>query len=168
MRRRARLAQADHAWTAACDDARHLAIELAAGRPRWPVDVMSLGLVIEPDEVAYRYVPALLSQFNSASGLWPMPMSVGVLITDRRLVVRLPHGAVISFWWSGILAIDIDIAAARIVLDYGDIEPRLLEGAAAASMAVAAVWGAYGATAMLQHAGLEVLRRSNQDAAARP
>ena len=43
---------------AAVDDARRLALELSDPRFVLSLDVMSLGLVIERDELTYRYVPA--------------------------------------------------------------------------------------------------------------
>jgi hypothetical protein len=122
--------QAELAWAAACQDARYLAIELAAGRPAQPIDVMRLGLMIEPDETAYRYVCATISQYEQSVGLWPIPTPVAILITDRRLIARLPHGAVILYWWHSVVALDVNLAAGRVVLDFGDNEPRALGGPA--------------------------------------
>jgi hypothetical protein len=56
--------QAALAWAGTCQDARYLAVELAAGRPAQPIDVMNLGLVIHPDETAYRYVSATISRYD--------------------------------------------------------------------------------------------------------
>jgi hypothetical protein len=150
--------QAELAWAAACEDARHLAVELAAGRPARPIDAMSLGLVTEPDETAYRYVSAAISQYDKRERLWPFPVPVAVLITDQRLIVRLPRGATFSLWWRGIVALDVDVDAGRVVLDYSDNEPRALGGPAVSDIAVAAVAGVYGVAGMLRHPGLDCLR----------
>jgi hypothetical protein len=160
--------QAQLAWASACDDARHLAVELATGRPAQPIDVMRLGLVIDPDETAYRHVTATISQYDKRVGLWPFPLPVAVLITDQRLIVRLPHGAAISLWWRGIVALDVDLAAGRVVLDYGDNEPRALGGPAVSDIAVAAVGRVYGVTGMLRHPGLNCLKRGGLNDLAAP
>jgi len=118
-RQRAQLARA-----AACDDARRLAVELAAGRPAQPIEVMRLGLLIDPDETACRYVTATISQYDKSFGIWPFPLPAAVLITDQRLIVRLPHGAAFSLWWRGIVALDVDVAAGRVVLDYATTSPE--------------------------------------------
>jgi hypothetical protein len=159
MRAAKRRQQAQLTLAAAHDDARHLAVELAAGRPAHPIDLMRLGLVIEPDETAYRYVAATISQYDKRVGLWPIPSQVAVLITDRRLIVRLPYGAAISLWWRGIVALDVDVDAGRVVVDYGDNEPRALGGPAVSGIAVAAVGGVNGVTGMLRHPGLNCLKR---------
>jgi hypothetical protein len=154
--------EAQQAWAAAYDDARCLAVELAAGRPAQPIDVMNLGLVIHPDETAYRYVTATISQCDNHASLWPIPTPVAVLITDLRLIARLPHGAVISFWWTTVVALDVNLAAERVVLDYGDNEPRAFGGPAVPDIAVAAVAAAYGVKGMLRHLGLNYLRSARR------
>jgi len=151
------------AWQAACDDARLLAVELAAGRPYRPIDIMQLGLVIEPGETAFRYVAAALSQFDSNTGLWPYPTQVGVLITDQRLLVRLPHGAAISLWWTSVLALDVNLQAGHVLLDFGDGEPRAISGAASTSVAVSAVALVYGVDGLLAHRSLDSLRAVHMD-----
>jgi hypothetical protein len=154
--------QAELAWAAACEDARYLAVELAAGRPAQSIDVMHLGLVIHPDETAYRYVTATISQYDKRVGLWPVPTPVAILITDRRLIARLPHGAVISYWWNSVVALDVNLEAGQVLLDYGDNEPRACGGPAVPDIAVAAVAAAYGVTGMLRHLGLNYLRSARR------
>jgi hypothetical protein len=154
--------QAKLAWAAAADDARHLAVELAAARPAQPIDVMSLGLVIEPNETAYRRVTATISQYDKRVGLWPIPTPVAVLITDRRLIARLPHGAVISFWWNSVVALDIDLAGGRVVLDYGDNEPLAIGGPAVAVIGVMAVGTIFGLDGLIRHSALAPLRVSRR------
>jgi hypothetical protein len=150
------------AWEAALDDARHLAVELAGGRPTQPIDAMTLGLVLEPDETAFRYVAATISQYNKRVGIWPVPTPIAMLITGRRLIARLPHGAVISFWWTSVVALDVNLEAGQVVLDYGDNEPRAFGGPAVPDIAVATVAAAYGVTAMLRHPGLNYLRSARR------
>ena len=162
MRGAKRRQQAQLAWATACNDARHLAVELAARRPAQPIDVMNLGLVIHPDETAYRYVNATISQYDTSVGLWPIPTPVAILITDRRLMARLPHGAAISYWWNSVVALDVNLEAGQVVLDYGDNEPRAFGGPAVPDIAVAAVAAAYGVTGMLRHPGLNYLRSARQ------
>jgi len=159
--RRSRRRQAELEWRMACDDARRLAVELAAGRPYWPIDVMHLGFVLETCEAAYRYVPATISQFDSSVGLWPNPSPVWILITDQRLLIRHQHGVVVPLWWNSVIALDINLQEGRVILDHGDNEPRWMTGPALAAIAVGAVGGVYGVAALLRHPTLEILRRSN-------
>jgi hypothetical protein len=119
---------------------------------------MSLGLVIEPDETAYRYVPATISQYDQNVGLWPLPTPVMVLITDRRLIARLPHGAAISYWWNTVVALDVDLAAGRVVLDYGDNEPRAIGGPTVAVLGVTAIRATFGLDGLIRHSALAALR----------
>jgi hypothetical protein len=149
--------QAELAWAAACQEARYLAVELAAGQPAQPIEVMSLGLVIEPNETAYRYVGGTISQYDKRVCLWPIPTPVAILITDRRLIARLPRGAVSSYWWKSVVALDVNLEAGQVVLDHGDYEPRAFGGPAVPAIAVAAVAAAYGVTGMLRHPGLNYL-----------
>jgi hypothetical protein len=158
--------QAQLAWAAACDDARHLAVELAAGRPAQPIDVMRLGLVIDPNETAYRYVAATISQFDMRAGLWPIPTPVAVIMTDRRLIARLPHGAVISYWWTTVVALDVDFAGGHVVLDYGDNEPRAIGGPALATIGAMAIGAIFGVEGLIRHPALAPLRRTRRRASA--
>jgi hypothetical protein len=158
--------QAQLAWAAACDDARHLAVELAAGRPVQPIEVMRLGLVIEPDETAYRYVAATISQYDMRAGLWPIPTQVTALITDRRLIARLPHGAVISYWWNSVVALDVNLEIGQVVLDFGDNEPRAIGGPAVAILGVMAIRAIFGLEGLLRHLALVPLRPMQRGASA--
>jgi len=119
---------------------------------------MSLGLVIEPDETAYRYVSATISQYDKSVGLWPIPTPVAILITDRRLIARLPHGAAISYSWNSVVALDVNLEVGQVVLDFGDNEPRSISSGALADIAVACISGVYGMNGLLGHPALEILR----------
>jgi hypothetical protein len=154
--------QAELACAAACQDARYLAVELATGQPAQPIDVMNLGLIIHPDETAYRYVSATIRQYDKSVDLWPIPTPVAILITDRRLIARLPHGAAISYWWNSVVALDVNLEAGQVVLDYGDNEPRAFGGPAVPDITVAAVAATYGVTGMLRHPGLNYLRSAHR------
>jgi hypothetical protein len=150
--------QAQLVWDAACDDARNLAVELAAGRSAQPIDVMSLGLVIQPDETAYRYATATISQYDNRVGLWPTPTPVAILITDRRLIARLPAGAVISYWWNSVVALDVNLEVGHVVLDFGDNEPRAIGGPAVAILGVMAIGAIFGLDGLIRHSALLPLR----------
>jgi len=123
MIRRSRRRTADLAQRAAFDDARHLALELAAGHATHPIDAMSLGLVLEPDEIACRYLGATITQFDPCGRQWPPPAVVGLLVTDHRVLVRQSHGAVVSLWWAGLVAIEADLNAGWVVLDLVPHDP---------------------------------------------
>jgi hypothetical protein len=154
--------QAQLAWAAAADDARHLAVELAAGRPAQPIDVMRLGLVIEPDETAYRYLSATITQYDNGVRTWPIPTPVAILITDSRLIARLPHGAVISYWWNSVLALDVNLEVGHVVLDFGDSEPRAIGGLAVATIGVMAVGAIFGLDGLIHHSALAPLRPTEE------
>jgi hypothetical protein len=55
----------------------------------------------------------------------------------------VPNGRVVSFWWTTVVALDVDLAAGRIVLDYGGNQPRDLSGPFAPTLAVTAIAGIY-------------------------
>jgi hypothetical protein len=150
--------QAQLASAVACNDARHLAVELAAGRPAQPIDVMRLGLVIDPDETAYRYVTATISQYDQSVGIWPVPTPAAILITDRRLIARLPHGAVISYRWNSVVALDVNLEVGHVVLDFCDNEPRAIGGPAVAILGVIAVGAIFGLDGLIRHSALVSLR----------
>jgi len=160
--------QAEQAWAAAREDARYLAVELAAGRPAQPIDVMNLGLVIEQDETAYRYVAATISQYDTCVGIWPVPTPVAILITDRRLIARLPHGAVISYWWNSVVALDVNLEVGQVVLDFGDNEPRAIGGPAVAILGVMAIGAIFGLDGLIRHSALLSLRPAQSVPCCRP
>src|SRR6476646_5551791 len=70
------------------DDARHLALEVSGLAPTAAVDVMALGVVLEPGEVPRRLID-IWSHFRQA-GQWTNLVPCGCLVTDRRLLLRLP------------------------------------------------------------------------------
>jgi hypothetical protein len=158
VRRRERQNAFEQRWATACDDARYLAVELAAGYPLHPIDVVALGLVLEPGETAFRYLPAAISQHDPLTASWSTPASVWVLLTDRRALIRLVHGPVVSLWWNGLQSVDLNWPTGRVVLDYGDGMPRAISGPFVADFAVAITARAYCLQTLTTHPALERLR----------
>lgn len=137
-------------------DARHLALELAGGDGQ-QVDAMAAGVVLGPGEVARRLVGAWLRIW--IDGAWSSPRWTRALVSDRRLVVRLDTGELVSLWWQGLVGFTADLDAGHVILDFGDGHPRSLSGPGAAVVAVAGVALLYGPEAMLTHPALAPLRR---------
>jgi hypothetical protein len=156
--RRAQRKSLSREWAEACNDARYLALELAAGRPYWRIDVMAYGFVLEPGETAFRLLPIGITQFDPSRGAWPDCIAATALITNRRTLVRLPHGAVVSLWWEDVVGIDLNWSSGRVALDFGDGLPRLLSGLFVADFAVASTALVYGLNALTTHPALEPLR----------
>lgn len=117
---------------------------------------MALGIVLQPHEVAYRYVPTRLSAFDH--GRWAPPSAARVLVTDYRLACMLSIGCLASLPWHGLFGLCIDIDHACVTLDYADGAPIALTGDFAPVTAVAAVACTYGSATLLTHPGLAPLR----------
>jgi hypothetical protein len=154
MRRRRRLRPQNDARL--LEDARHLALEVSGLAHTPAVDVMALGVVLEPDEVPRRLID-IWSHFRQA-GQWTNLVHCGCLVTDRRLLLRLPNAELASLWWWGVVGLDIDLPNGRVVLDYGDGRPRALSGPAVPAVAVMAVASLYGFEALATHPGIAPLR----------
>ncbi|KRC90079.1 hypothetical protein ASE25_11355 [Terrabacter sp. Root85] len=137
-------------------DARQLALELAGLTPLRIVDVMSLGLVLEPGERALRQVP--LEVRHADRTRWTGESRGVSLLTDRRLLVNLETGHSISFWWGTLVGFRPCVEGGYAVLDYGDGIPRLLSSRALASIAVAGVAVLYGNAGLVEHPALALLR----------
>lgn len=143
--------------SAALTDARALVLELAGFAPVTPYDAMRAGVVLEAGETAYRSVACWVQQ--QFPGGWSQPIWSQVLVTDRRLLIRVGvGGALISLWWSTLVGLHVDLESERIVLDYGDGSPRLLTGPAAPIIAVAGIAKVYGVDALLTHPALRPIR----------
>lgn len=153
-------APGDHAMdrelTAAYQDARALVLELGRGGPSVALDPTAFGVVLLPGESGYRRVSSWLYLFKHTA--WGEPIRADVLITNRRLLCRLPHGQLASLPWTGLVGLDIDLKNASVVLDHGDGHPVCTSGPTSAILAVAAVAFVYGAQALLRHPALERLR----------
>ena len=147
--------RAQTAMAAAAGDARALALELAALRAAPRVDVVGLGLVLEAGELAHRAVPAW---FRWRDGVWSPALWSLVVVTDRRLIVRLPDGGLRSLWWGSVVGFEVDLDVGHVVLDFGDGRPRLLSGEEASVIAVAGVCYLYGVESLASHPALESLR----------
>ncbi len=140
----------------AAEAARALALGLAGLAPLELVDPMSIGLVLEPGEVAYRSVTAWTGHWDGAK--WSQPVQSRVVVTDRRLIVGMPLGLVSSLWWGSLVGFHPDLARSSLVLDYGDGSPRLISGPDVPSVIVVGVVALYGVAALAEHAALEPLR----------
>src|SRR4051812_47971032 len=88
--------------------ARALALGLAGLAPLETVNPMDLGLVLEPGETAYRVVTTWHS--HRGSGRWSAPETSSVVVTDRRLIARMPQGSVTSLWWGSLVGFDPDLS----------------------------------------------------------
>lgn len=139
-------------------DARHLALELA-GAPGPRVDPIAAGVVLEVGETVRRSVDAWLTLWLGHD--WSTPRPTQVLISDRRLLARLDSGELASLWWGSLAGFTVELAAGRVVLDYGDGRPRSLSGPGVTAIAVAGVASLYGIRALLTHPGLEPLRQAH-------
>lgn len=144
------------ARSAAAEDARALALGLAGLAPMQTVDPMSLGLVLESDESAYRVLTAWTSYQEMRK--WSQPTQSRVIVTERRLIVCMPQGLVQSWWWRSLVGFHPDLARSSLVLDFGDGFPRMVSGAEVASAIVVGAVELYGVTALAEHEALESLR----------
>jgi hypothetical protein len=138
------------------DDARRLALELAGSLPLRPIDPMSLGVVLEPGETAYRTTGVWLRAL--AGGGWSAASWCHVVVTDARLIVRLPDATLGSLWWGSLVGFEADLEQGHVVMDCGDGWPRLLSGSGVATIAVMGVARVYGVEALTHHAALTPLR----------
>jgi hypothetical protein len=141
------------------EDARALALELAGMRPQQAIDPVALRLVLEAGEVAWRLVPRMWFRVQS-QGEWGQAVPADVLVTDRRLLLRLGSGEVVSLWWGAAVGFSPDLAAAHVVLDFGDGSPRAVAGVGTPVIAVAGVASLYGIEALTSHPSLTRLRHA--------
>ena len=142
--------------TEAYHDARALAIELAHGEPSVHFNPMTAGVVLQAGETVYRQLPIWIRVLDD--GRWAEASHADVLVTDLRLLCRFASGNLSSLWWSGVVGLNVDLAAEHIVLDYGDGQPVRLAGQRSAPIAVAAIASVYGAQALVGHPALAPLR----------
>jgi len=137
-------------------DARHLALEIA-GEPGPQIDPMAAGVVLQDGEIARRVLKVWLSIW--LDGAWAPGSTAQVLVSDRRLLVRLDSGELVSMWWDTLAGFTADLIAGHVVLDFGDGRPRSMSGPGAAAVAVVGVARLYGTAALLTHPALEPLRQ---------
>lgn len=158
--RRVRLRKHSHAppavGPAEAGDARALALELAGLQSGRRIDSMSLGVVLEPGEVPWRAAISWLRV--RVDGVWSEASWSQVMVTDRRLLVRLASSDLVSLWWGAMVGFEVDLWAGHVVLDFGDGRPRLFSGPAVAVVAVAGVAQLYGIPALMTHPSLAPLR----------
>ncbi|EWT05371.1 hypothetical protein N864_05075 [Intrasporangium chromatireducens Q5-1] len=137
-------------------DARHLVLELARRRPVQHIDPMQFGIVLEPGEFAARAVPVQVRSLEA--GLWSAPEPCLAMLTDRRVLLRRPHGELVSMWWSTVVGVEVDVPRERVVLDFGNGCPCGLFGPTVPVIGVMAVACLYGIEGLVRHPGLGPLR----------
>ncbi|WP_457256504.1 hypothetical protein [Pedococcus sp. P5_B7] len=140
----------------AAADACAFALELGGLRAPEHVDVMGLGIVLEAGEHAHRTAWSWVRW--RVDGQWSPALWCHVVVTDHRLLVRLPDGTLRSQWWSTLVGFEADLVAGHVILDYGDGRPRLFSGPQAAVLAVAGVAMLYGPEALVSHPALDPIR----------
>lgn len=144
------------ALEAAFDDARTLALEISCGIPSGSVDVMTLGLVLDAGETAYRCAGVWLAVQDA--GAWTHPMWITVVVTDQRLLVRCEDGRLLSLSWAHVTGLQPVLGRQQIFLNYGDEPPIAFLGAETAALAVAAVASVFGVASLVTHPALSLLR----------
>ena len=142
--------------TEAYHDARALAIELARGVPSTRFNPMTAGVVLQPGETVYRQLRIWIRV--QQDGYWAEASYTDVIVTDQRLLCRFATGHLASLWWTGVVGLNVDLAAEHIVLDFGDGQPVGLSGAQVAVVAVSAIASMYGTQALVDHPALALLR----------
>lgn len=156
MRLKRRAPAEPDATSAMAVDARELALEYAGLRPATSLDPQLLGVVLRPDETIRR---AATTWFRvRVNGQWSEASPSQVMITDRRLILRLGSGELASLWWGSACGFEAHLDAGHVVLDFGDGRPRLLSGEATPLVAVAGVAQIYGVAALATHPCLESIR----------
>jgi hypothetical protein len=133
-----------------------LAIELGCGSPSRAFDDLNAGVVLAPHETVYRSTKAWLRIQNSGS--WGAARPAHVLVSDQRLLCRLPDGGWTSLWWNGVIGLQVDLAAEHVILDYGDGQPVALSSVSSAVIGVAAIAFVHGVRALIRHPALGPLR----------
>ena len=109
---------------AAFGDACGLALELAGVSAPLTNDAMAAGLVLEHGELGRRMVGLWLRL--RLNGMWSQPGWSQVLITDRRLLVRLATGELVSLWWGSLVGFEADLDRSHVILYFGDVPPPSL------------------------------------------
>lgn len=146
----------DASISEAIADARHLVLELAGRRPAQHLDPMQFGIVLEPGESAARAVPVQVRSLEAA--MWSAPEPCLAMVTDQRVLLRRPHGELVSMWWSTVVGVEVDVTWERVVLDFGNGCPCGLFGPTVPVIGVMAVACLYGTEGLVRHPGLESLR----------
>ena len=139
-------------WT----DARQLALELTGLAPPLNVDVMSMGLVLEPGERALRQVPVEVRHADRAR--WTGESRGVGLLTGARVLLDLETGQSVSFWWGSLVGFRPCVEDGYAVFDYGDGIARLMSSRSMASIAVVGIAALYGNAGLVEHPALATLR----------
>jgi hypothetical protein len=92
---------------------------------------------------------------DPAGSDWSDAVTASVAASDRRILVLLPEG-LLEILYSDITEVHTD--SGQVVLRLHSGPPVLITGSAAESLAVLAVWGSLGETALRRHPALAGLR----------
>ena len=151
------------AW--AHDRAREMVIALHTGEHS-PIQPYDIGLVLHPGEAIWCQTPmrSSLDPTPSAPALTPgwQPPVRPWIITSERVFGRLSNDRLAGFPWAKIVGCRVDLTAGAeyVALDVeGQPFPAVWRGPGCAPLAVAAVYQLYGSQALLDHPGLEAIRR---------
>lgn len=132
-----------------------------------PTDATELVFVSDPLQVALHSIPAPsmrrlvraardrgAAAASDRSG-WGAASWADVAATDRRILIRLPDG-LLDIRYSDIT--EVHLGSGLVVLRVRDGAPLRFAGDAAESVAVLAVWGSVGESALRRHPALAELR----------
>lgn len=133
-----------------------------------PLAHLAAGVILKPGEHAWAQARTRLAVRSgpadwtvSTPVSWPDHGEMEWLITNRRLVGRLPaNSEMLSLWWTGVAGADIDLRHDRIVLNGINGWTSMLAGPAVAPIAVAFVAMCHGNEALLVHPALRCIRCS--------
>ena len=102
-----------------------------------------------------RAVPAAGGPVSTVAGDWGAEAEASVAASDRRILVLLPT-ELIEIPYSDIT--EVHAEPSQVVLRLRGGPPVLITGSAAESLAVLAVWGSVGDSALRRHPALAALR----------
>lgn len=88
---------------------------------------------------------------RDAMAQWREVQQSRILVTDQRLLCFIFGGQSRSFFYEAISRIQPDIRNQRLLLEFHDTEPLLVEGIPAAYAAIAALWWVNGPEAVRHH-----------------
>ena len=131
-----------------------------------PLQPYGVGLVLHTGEVAWcqTLIRSSLDPTPATSALtssWQLALRPWI-VTSERVFGRLSNDRLAGFRWAKIVGCRVDLTAGAEYVAL-DVEhqpfPALWRGPGCAPLAVAAVYQLYGSHALLDHPGLDAIRR---------